>query len=258
MSELRFNWFQYRFSIWEWENHNPKIGKIKGSPQIGFLQGCFEGDILRNRMEGAGRYRLVSLGEIIAQMGWNDVDESLNVWFLEHSRFPEWFLEIRWKRKKIRSWHQKPLCKDRMSCSKFNGLQVTTNGVIKYSSLTTHPGSETYNHWRFEDTHCSWISHTCPVDENFIVKLTEPHMVYGVALKGRTDADQWITKFTVETSRNGLDWDSQGAFLGCTDRNTPTLCYFKEPVAPAYIKFCHLTKNTGGHFCARFGLIIPK
>jgi len=134
-------------------------------------------------------------------------------------------------------------------------LQISTDVCKKVGHKTVYPGSPTYDNWEFHNT-SSWISHTNPGDEFIEFEMITPVLVYGLALLGRSDCDQWITYYNIYLSKNGIDWKNLGKFKGSRDRSTPALAYFETPQLFSRIKLSNFEFH--GHMCARVGLIIPK
>jgi len=91
-------------------------------------------------------------------------------------------------------------------------------------------------------------------DEAITVDLTTSHLVTGVATQGRGDSDQWVTRYSVETSKNGEIWENQGIFLGNFDRNTVCRRRFKKPVLASFVRFKVL--NFHMHMSMRLDVLV--
>lgn len=82
--------------------------------------------------------------------------------------------------------------------------------------------------------------------------------IYGVAIQGRRDADEWITSFTVEYSDND-QWrpvDKRTVFVGNSDRDTIKKVMFSAPVKTRYIRI--YPKTYTGHMSLRAGLLAKE
>lgn len=82
--------------------------------------------------------------------------------------------------------------------------------------------------------------------------------IYGVAIQGRQDADQWVTSFTVKYIENGQlkPVDKNAVFVGNTDRDTVKKVMFATPVNARYIRI--YPKTYTGHMSLRAGLLIKE
>jgi hypothetical protein len=135
-------------------------------------------------------------------------------------------------------------------------LSIVTDGYVKkIGSKTVYPGSETYDNWKYgQDS--SWISHKNEKDEYVTLQVEVPTLIYGVAMKGRSDCEQWIKKYSIKVSKNGIDWINMGSFKGCDDNVSTSYVYFDDPIYLNSIKFTDF--ETDNHMCARFGLLVKE
>ncbi|XP_072017843.1 lactadherin-like [Amphiura filiformis] len=89
-----------------------------------------------------------------------------------------------------------------------------------------------------------WIAHPNDINQWVQVDLGNVTHVTGIMIQGRVDADQWVTKFQVQSSKNGNCWkyvktaNGQGdmEFNGSTDRNTVVVVLFHSPVRASFIR----------------------
>lgn len=82
--------------------------------------------------------------------------------------------------------------------------------------------------------------------------------IYGVAIQGRQDADEWVTSFTVKYIENGQlkSVDKNTVFVGNTDRDTVKKVMFTTPFEARYIRI--YPKTYTGHMSLRAGLLIKE
>jgi len=89
---------------------------------------------------------------------------------------------------------------------------------------------------------------------HILVDLTTSLMVTGVATQGRGDSSsQWVEKYSIETSENGVEWINHGIFVGNFD--SETICYsrIEHPVVARFVKLS--VKEYYGHPCLRWDVL---
>jgi len=70
------------------------------------------------------------------------------------------------------------------------------------------------------------------------VDLTTSYYVTGVATQGRGDhKDNWVSRYSVETSEDGHMWVAQGQYRGNFDMTTICRRRFKKPVLASFVKY---------------------
>lgn len=88
-----------------------------------------------------------------------------------------------------------------------------------------------------------------------MVDLTKSSVVTGVATQGRGDEahQQWVTKYSIETSENGEDWIDRGIFGGNFDVETICMARFEHPVLARYVKLYVVEYNNNP--CMRWDVL---
>ena len=77
--------------------------------------------------------------------------------------------------------------------------------------------------------------------------------VRGVVTQGRANWDQWVTKYSVQTSTDGSTWTQAQRFNnGNTNRNTKVQHELSKPVRARYVRF--VVHAWHGHCSMRAGL----
>jgi len=82
----------------------------------------------------------------------------------------------------------------------------------------------------------AWIGRAGKFDALTVDMITS-HIVTGVATQGRADGGQWVTRYLVETSESGIEWESQGEFVGNFNHFSVTKGRFEIPVLARFVKF---------------------
>ncbi|KAM9450976.1 lymphocyte antigen 75-like [Clarias gariepinus] len=86
--------------------------------------------------------------------------------------------------------------------------------------------------WMPSSTSNSWIQVSLPL----LKKIT------GVVIQGCPTADDWVTKFTIQTSKDGYSWDDYKldgkveVFFGAVDKSSPVTQLFSLPVSVKHIR----------------------
>eukprot|EP00931_Biecheleriopsis_adriatica_P094337 TRINITY_DN679_c0_g1_i6.p1 TRINITY_DN679_c0_g1~~TRINITY_DN679_c0_g1_i6.p1 ORF type:complete len:3274 (-),score=593.17 TRINITY_DN679_c0_g1_i6:142-9879(-) len=84
----------------------------------------------------------------------------------------------------------------------------------------------------------AWVSGIERVGEWMQIDLGSVKHVKGTVTKGRADWNQWVTKYTVQHSRDGVAWvNVDGTIEGSTDRNTEVVTTFPGPVQARFVRF---------------------
>jgi hypothetical protein len=71
------------------------------------------------------------------------------------------------------------------------------------------------------------------------IDTMEVQSLSGVVVQGRRDADQWVTRLSMQVSSDGQEWISVQCgmvFEASKDRNTKTQIFFRKPVKGRYIR----------------------
>lgn len=105
----------------------------------------------------------------------------------------------------------------------------------------------------------AWIAFQNKVGETWYqMDIGKATTVYGVAIQGRQNADEWVTSFTVKYVQNGLltPVDKGFVFTGNTDRETVKKVMFAAPITARYIRI--YPKTYTGHMSLRAGVLIKE
>lgn len=100
----------------------------------------------------------------------------------------------------------------------------------------------------------SWSATANTVDQWLQIDLRGYKWIRGVSTKGRSDADEWVTKYQVKTSLDGSNWDDGMLFQGNSDRNTGKENIFPFAKVARYVRF--LAKEWSGHISMRADVIV--
>ncbi|KAG9261034.1 retinoschisin 1a [Astyanax mexicanus] len=130
---------------------------------------------------------------------------------------------------------------DQISCS--NEDQYTG----WFSSWT--PGKARLNNQGFG---CAWLSKFQDTSQWLQIDLKEVKVVSGILTQGRCDADEWITKYSVQYRTNEkLNWiyykDQTGnnrVFYGNSDRTSSVQNLLRPPIVARYIRLIPLGWHT--------------
>ena len=80
-------------------------------------------------------------------------------------------------------------------------------------------------------------------NDHLTVDLETSHIVTGIEIAGRGDADQMITKYSVQTSENGISWVDQGTYLGPHHHLIAVKRKLKRAVVATFIRIIPLEFN---------------
>ena len=139
------------------------------------------------------------------------------------------------------------------------------HGTNEYSILdpSSRTGSDQYphancKHGKISDTH-GWCSHKNAKNTYYQLDLKNVQTILGVATKGRADAQQWLTSFTVSVSANGDSWDSVDngyKFTGNSDVYKLKNSFFSKSVTCRYVRIEMAGFNS--HVSLRAAIIFPR
>ena len=124
-----------------------------------------------------------------------------------------------------------------------------------YSSVHDNNAIGTGHAQSMLDSGQAWSAKTNAVDQWMQIDLGALKPVTGVVTQGRTDADQWVTGYTISTSTDGSTWtpvNSAQKFSGNTDRNTKVEHVFSS-VSALYVRFN--VQSWHNHISMRAGFI---
>lgn len=76
------------------------------------------------------------------------------------------------------------------------------------------------------------------------VDMMTSYLVTGVVTKGRSGYSQYVSRYSLETSENGLKWVSHGEFVGNFNNINTCTVRFKTPVFARFVKFTVLKYNS--------------
>ncbi|WP_294249867.1 discoidin domain-containing protein [uncultured Chryseobacterium sp.] len=119
-------------------------------------------------------------------------------------------------------------------------LSGTTNFNVPAGSRT---GSTNYNatYTAANSTLASsyaWLPSTAVTGDYLTLDLGSSQTVNGVVTKGRGDAGQWVTSYTLSYSTDGTNYTDMGRnYKGNTDNNSEVSNIFTSPVTARYIRF---------------------
>jgi hypothetical protein len=100
----------------------------------------------------------------------------------------------------------------------------------------------------------SWCTASGGTGQTMIIDAGSMMQITGVATQGRSDADQWVTMFSISISENGIDWMDFGSYPGNNDRNTIAVASITPAV---YARFVKITiQEANGWSSMRAGLQI--
>ncbi|KAG7315344.1 hypothetical protein KOW79_021432 [Hemibagrus wyckioides] len=99
---------------------------------------------------------------------------------------------------------------------------------------------------------CSWLSKYQDTNQWLQIDLKEVKVVSGIITQGRCDADEWITKYSVQYRINeNLNWiyykDQTGnnrVFYGNSDRSSSVQNLLRPPIVTRYLRIIPLGWHT--------------
>jgi hypothetical protein len=97
---------------------------------------------------------------------------------------------------------------------------------------------------------CALIGNTMTIDLGVVKQIV------GVATQGRSDADQWVTLFDIQTSIDGFTWSFSGQYSGNTDRNTIVNSIISPSVNARYVRLT--IHNFIGYGSMRAGVLLKS
>jgi len=91
-------------------------------------------------------------------------------------------------------------------------------------------------------------------NNEIIVDMTTSYMVTGVATKGRGDANQWVTSYSIETSEDGHHWQKHGRFEGNFDQDTICESRLDLPVLARLVRLSDMAYVSNA--CMRLDVLV--
>lgn len=82
--------------------------------------------------------------------------------------------------------------------------------------------------------------------------LAKVHKITGVVTQGRQDYNQWVKRYELQYSNDGVQFKFYGSLQGNSDRNTKVGHILKSPLTARYIRI--RPTNWYGHVSMRFDL----
>jgi hypothetical protein len=106
------------------------------------------------------------------------------------------------------------------------------------------------------DSRTGWVTQDNTADDWLQVDMKSPHAIHGVQIKGRYNADQWVTTFILKTSMDGTTFTNvqDEEFPGNNDRHTLVETIFDTPITARYIRI--YPKDYHGHRSLRFAVLL--
>ncbi|XP_072047054.1 uncharacterized protein [Amphiura filiformis] len=153
-------------------------------------------------------------------------------------------------------------CKDRLGLEdgriRDDQITASTEFVGDDPSLYEGANNARLNRVAVPGTTGAWSAQTNDFNQWIQVALDDPTWVTGVLIQGREDPvyQQWVTKFKVQFSDNGQDWNSvqeDMIFDGNTNPNEVVTNIFLTPVRASYIRIVPTEWNA--HISLRFELL---
>ena len=106
------------------------------------------------------------------------------------------------------------------------------------------------------DSPQGWSAQNNTIGEWYEMETDTPTMIKGIAIKGRGNADQWVTTFKVkyiDSSGSWVDVDDGMLFQGNRDRGTQVNAFFNTPINTSFIRIYPQTWNR--HMSLRIDLL---
>eukprot|EP00928_Gymnodinium_smaydae_P079020 TRINITY_DN63049_c0_g1_i1.p1 TRINITY_DN63049_c0_g1~~TRINITY_DN63049_c0_g1_i1.p1 ORF type:complete len:762 (-),score=205.22 TRINITY_DN63049_c0_g1_i1:103-2388(-) len=102
-------------------------------------------------------------------------------------------------------------------------------------------------------SHQAWRPSNLQGPHWVVLDLGRQMKVDSITTQGRKDADEWVTKYFLQASKNAIDWDDVGAFQGNVDRNTKRTNYLQRDVWARYLRIIIHDRDKHGHLALRVG-----
>lgn len=118
-----------------------------------------------------------------------------------------------------------------------------THGPARARLDTVKTGSKTGSWSAKSNDKGQWIQ----VDLSKVSKIT------GIVTQGRQDYNQWVTKYDVQHSYDGVTFSNYGSLLGNTDRNTKIGHILKPAITARFIRI--RPTSWYGHISMRFDIV---
>ncbi|XP_049459415.1 macrophage mannose receptor 1 [Epinephelus fuscoguttatus] len=128
-----------------------------------------------------------------------------------------------------------------------HGLGLESGNITdSHLSASSSIGLFTPNKARLNGNSC-WMPSGNPTSNWIQVDLTQTRKVTGVVIQGCPQNDHWLTKFKIQHSMNGMNWNDYTAdgqfFPGASDRDSPVTQLLGTPVSAQYIRIIPLEFN---------------
>eukprot|EP00808_Paulinella_micropora_P005887 g61390.t1 len=89
------------------------------------------------------------------------------------------------------------------------------------------------------DSRQAWVAAKGDVDPSLTLDLGSEHLIFGLVTQGRPDINQWVTKYWVQLSIDGLLYqavENARLFTGNIDRNSRVMQGFSSPLIARYLR----------------------
>ena len=99
----------------------------------------------------------------------------------------------------------------------------------------------------------AWCGKKGQINE-VVLDLLEPRLVTGIALQGRAEYNQFVTRFELETSTDGTTWNLEGMYAGSFDNTTAVKRQLQTPRLASFVKLRIVEFN--GHPSMRMDVLV--
>ena len=133
------------------------------------------------------------------------------------------------------------------------------NSQLSASSIHSSDTSYIYGRLNLLPAVSCWAANSADSQPWFQVDMLVNKEFSSVAIQGRHNVNQWVTKYRVQTSLDGSVWkdvDGGALFVGSSDRNTVVKNDFAQNEIGRYIRIICIEKNNW--FSARFEVYIME
>lgn len=175
----------------------------------------------------------------------------------------------------------KPL--QEMLVSKFKEFDINGNGYVDkhefhllckkiesemkvirlFSMLDQHSASTVYandkpgngHNTGYIDSTQGWTAKYNDKNQWYQIDAVVSILIGGILLQGRYNCDQWVTKFKISHSENGVTWTNiSKIFKGCMDRDSKVRVIFDSPIHARYVRI-HPEQWHGSNISLRADLL---
>jgi len=113
---------------------------------------------------------------------------------------------------------------------------------VAFTATSTHANGHLPQYGRINNSDSRkkenyWAPKSAVLHDALTVDLMTSYLVTGVATQGGTRLSQWVTRYSVHTSEDGLKWISIGTFKGNFDEIHVCQVRFPKPVLARFVKF---------------------